>query len=81
MAQTVNMEIPNQLRLAAAIVGANAKDFAHGWAAGVMAWKSREVGEFGPYGFRLTVSHDYPVGSVKLAAFDAAITFMRGIRK
>lgn len=80
MAQAVNMKVPLEFRIAAALAGVNAKEFAFGWAAGVMAWKSRDSGKFGKFTVQLTVAEDeYPPGSVRLAAFKAATVFMQEV--
>ena len=64
-------KLPFQMKIAAVLAGAQAQEFAIGWANGLMRWKFR---------VRATCSisdSSFDPGSVKYAASEAAITFMR----
>jgi hypothetical protein len=53
-----------------AALGLNARDFAAGWADGVSRWHRRDERSGVPY-------NPWPLGSIKRAASEAAVTFMR----
>lgn len=84
MAQAVNMKVPLQVRMAAALAGVQAKDFAVGWANGLVRWKMRRTDDvasrISPELFGVS-PNPFEGGSVKWAASEAAVTFMRAVRK
>lgn len=72
------MKVPLQVRMGAALAGVHAKDFAVGWANGVVRWNARLP--------RQQMSDEIPEnpfaqGSVKFAASAAAIVFMRSLSR
>lgn len=76
MAQAVNMKVPLQVRMAAALAGVQAKDFATGWARGILVWGTVKGTAADPFEFS-----NFPSGSVKHAAFAAAIAFMQVVER
>jgi hypothetical protein len=67
------MKIPFQARIAAAVAAAQSRSFAIGWANGVVRWHGRFISK----GVLCVVGSPFSRGSVKHAASEAAITFMR----
>lgn len=72
------MNIPVQVRLLAALAGQHSRDFAVGWANGLVRWKTR------PDAWIVAPPNPLPGnpfadGSVKAAASEAAVAFMRNV--
>lgn len=74
------MKIPIKMRLAAALAGSNAREFAIGWADGVGRWQRRFLTpEKHPQ--LVVAGNPFSAGTVRHAASDAAVTFMNGCQK
>ena len=65
--------MPMGVRLAAIITGANASDFAIGWANGLVRWQGRRLVD----GMIMPIANTLEPGSVKYAASEAAVRFMK----
>lgn len=74
------MKIPTHLRIAAAMTGAAAAEFAVGWANGLVRWEFRTgMGEGDGHGRKRLIlpANNFLAGSTRFAASEAAVTFMR----
>jgi hypothetical protein len=65
------MEIPFQVRMAAALAGAKTRDFAIGWANGTTRCQAYLTGVSADW-----PPNPYPQGSLRYAASNAAVTFL-----
>jgi hypothetical protein len=68
------MPIPVKIRVLAALAGVNASDFAIGWGNGVIRWRTRGAALGAAV---LMADNPFPLGSIKRAASDAAVSFCR----
>lgn len=69
------MDIPLRLRVLAALAGVNARDFAGGWANGVMRWRESCANGRGLTATAGVSDNPFPLGSIARAASAAAVVF------
>lgn len=76
------MRLPARLQVIAAMVGMHSRDFSIGWANGMVRWEGRVRRKPGlplhpEYPDIILSENLFPRGSVKWAASEAAVTFMK----
>lgn len=70
------MKLPFSLALMGGIAAASSREFATGWANGLVRWAGRVVARSEGGGY-LYAENSFERGSTKYAASEAALTFMR----
>jgi hypothetical protein len=71
------MKLPLEVRFFAAMAGLHSKEFMIGWANGMVRWQGRVGDRSGDQSALYVYPSDFERGSVKFAASEAAVTFMR----